>query len=121
MGMFQSVSLQGYLRPDPFDFDGVLTIGLTLDGEMRLMLFDAPEISYFPEGFNFDNFYELVEGELAVDTATMTDDLTLALTGSFSGVLAQKRGIMSEPDPTNTLEITGSFKIERATKGAEIE
>ena len=70
------------------------------------------EVLYYPNGWNFDDYYALTEGGLTLDSVVVVDDTTVAVSGTIDGVLTHQTTSTVEHNPADTLPITASFTID---------
>ena len=74
---------------------------------------DQVEITYFPNGSSYDDFYALTEGSLSLDAIDIVDDVTLRISGTFSGYMSHQSEYDIVHDPATAIEAHGEFRVER--------
>lgn len=104
--------------PDSTGPHGV-TMQFPLDpATLELLDPDQVEITYYPNGPSWDDFYALTEGGLELASVEVIDEQTLRIAGSFSGLFSQQSGFDIVHDPNATLEAHGEFVVERVVGSA---
>lgn len=74
---------------------------------------DQVEITYYPKGPSYEDFYALTDGVLTLDLVEVVDDVTLRVGGSFSGYLTHQTDFDIVHDPSTAVEAHGEFLVER--------
>lgn len=74
---------------------------------------DQVEITYYPRGSSYDDFYALTDGALTVAAVEVVDDVTLRISGSFRGAMTHQTGFDIVHDPATAMEAAGDFVVER--------
>ena len=91
-----------------------VTIQLSLDpATLELSDPDQVEVSYYPSGPSWDDYYALTEGGLTVTEVTVVDETTLRIAGSFSGYFSHQTDFDRVHDPATAVEGEGEFVVER--------
>ena len=67
-----------------------------------------------PSG-TLEPFYATETAEVTFESFEAVDEDTVTVSGTFSGTLLYKES-MAEGDPSQTLELNGSFDIDRLTR-----
>lgn len=99
--------------PEPSGTHGV-TLQFPLDpATLELLDMDEVEITYYPNGSSYDDYYALTEGELVLGPVEVVDDVTLRITGSFGGYLTHQTEWDVVHDPVTAVEVVGEFLVER--------
>jgi hypothetical protein len=117
------VTIIGQSRPSLFSFTpGAMLIDFTLTGLAGPCPCEVTSTSLFysPEGGFTSNVYDDLEATATVGSIEELEPGVYRITGTFSGVLGLKVGIMDRPDPERTVTIEGSFTVERLAEEEEM-
>lgn len=91
-----------------------VTVQLPLDpATLEVADPDQVEVSYYPSGPSWDDYYALTMGGLTITEVTVIDDITLRISGSFSGFFSHQDGFDTVHDPSTAIEAEGEFLVER--------
>lgn len=100
-------------HPDGNSIDSLL-ITFSLDPETFELGDEADiEVSWYPVGSSFEEYYALTEGTLTLDSLSVLDAHTIALSGTISGQLTRQSGFDIEHNPAEALPIEASFDVQQ--------
>lgn len=74
---------------------------------------DQVEITYYPNGPSYEDFYALTDGALTLELVEVLDDVTLRVAGSFSGYLTHQTDFDIVHDANTAIEVHAEFIVER--------
>lgn len=74
---------------------------------------DQIEVTYYPNGPSWDDFYALTEGAILLDAVDVVDDVTLRIAGSFTGTFTHQTDYDIVHNPDRALAAQGEFVVER--------
>lgn len=74
---------------------------------------DQVEITYYPNGPSYEDYYALTDGVLTLDLVEVVDDVTLRIAGSFNGYLTHQTDFDIVHDPSTAVEVLAEFLVER--------
>lgn len=74
---------------------------------------DQVEVSYYPNGPSWDDYYALTEGEVMILSVEVVDELTLRVVGTFSGLFTHQADFDVTHNPEDALQGYGEFTVER--------
>ena len=98
-------------HPDGSSFDSFL-VQFALDPEkLQLIDEDEAEISFYPRGSSWSDYYALTEGSLQLDEVVVLDGQTLRITGSFSGLFSHQTGFDITHNPADVLSVNATFEL----------
>lgn len=99
-------------HPEGDSVDSVL-VKFSLDPETLTLGEETDiEVSWYPVGSSFSDYYALTEGSLSLTSVTVVDGQTLALSGTISGLLSRQTGYDIEHNPDDTVAIEATFVID---------
>lgn len=91
-----------------------LLLQFALDPDTLELLFpDEVEVSFFPRGSSYDDYYALTYGTLELHSVEYIDANTLTISGSFSGTLTHQDDYDIVHNPDDALTIEATFIIEQ--------
>ncbi len=91
-----------------------LLLQFALDPDTLELLFpDEVEVSFFPRGSSYDDYYALTNGTLELHSVEYVDANTLTISGSFSGTLTHQDDYDIVHNPGDALTIEATFTIEQ--------
>jgi len=124
---FYTFGLSGYPGTD-VTLDDVQTMEGRL--ELSIMFFgdlptDCPctvdaSITYHSRDSITKDMYVNDKVPVTLTDFRVVDETTFAMAGNFAGTLAFEKDALSDPDPTNTLEIDGSFEATMEPAGNQL-
>lgn len=77
------------------------------------------EVSYYPDGVSYDDYYALTDGVLTLDSLEPLDASTMAITGTIRGTLTRQHDYDIVHNPDDTLQIDATFTISQV-KGSDL-
>lgn len=75
--------------------------------------FPEASVIFWSTSSMFENVYEDPEATVTITSIEPVGDGVFAVEGSFSATLVFQASLRDEPDPSDTLEVEGTFVIER--------
>lgn len=104
-----------------FTFDGSnaggphnITVQFPLDpATLELVDPDEVEVTYFPNGPSRSDYFALTAGTLTLEQVEIVDDVTLRISGAFSGVMTHQTEWDIVHDADSAIEAFGEFSVER--------
>jgi len=79
---------------------------------------DQVEISYYPNGSSYDDYYALTAGAMSLDFVEVVDDVTLRIMGTFSGFMTHQTEYDVVHDEASAIEARGDFLVDRVVGSA---
>lgn len=93
---------------------GSFMLQFALDPETLELLEEADvELKFYPRGSSYDDYYAFTEGVFELLEVTVVDDVTLAVSGTFSGALSYQTDYDVVHNPDDALAVEGSFTVAR--------
>lgn len=77
------------------------------------------QVKYLPDGTSLDGYYALTEGALEIGSVEVVDATTLAITGSFAGLLSWQEGHEVVHDPADVLSVAATFELRRVVASGD--
>lgn len=74
---------------------------------------DQVEITYYPSGPSWDDYYALTDGSLTLTSVEVVNETTLRIAGSFSGYFSHQTEYDHVHDPATAVEGEGEFVVEQ--------
>lgn len=118
---YTSITILGQTEPRVSSVtQGAFMLSLEMYGrpENCPCTFEDANLVYFAQPTMFQDFYE-GDASLTFDTYERVDDDTYRATGSFTATVAHRKDPGTRPDPGDTLEVAGTFTIERLEREPE--
>lgn len=117
IGTFYSLSLQGHVG-ESFSVEDTLDITMTLYSvpENCPCTVTEADITYWTSSSMFDDVYIAEAAEVTLESFELVDDETFAVSGSLSVTLLFQESMTADLDESQTLELSGSFDIERVSQ-----
>lgn len=69
------------------------------------------EVTYYPSGSSYDDYYALTDGSLVIESLEVLDEQTMAISGTVSGLLSHQSDYDIMHNPADTLQIEARFDI----------
>lgn len=105
----QAHSEQRFVIAGTLSISGILN---SLEGCPCVVSF--PEVMYFSTSSMFESVYDTLDAEVVVEALELAADGTYRVTGTFRALLGFVEHVMrNEADPGQTIELSGTFAIER--------
>ncbi len=96
------------------DSVGSFLVKFSLDPETLELREEADvEVTFYPPGSSYDNYYALTDGVLQLTSLEVLDSQTMAISGVISGLLSLQSGYAIEHNPDDVLSIEATFNIEQ--------
>lgn len=118
MGAITTISIQGHAE-DRFAVEGALAIELTIFGPLPTecpCAIPEAEVLYWPTSSMFESLYVTDAADVTLTLVEPLDGDAFRIEGAFSATLLFQEGMMDEPDPSETLDVAGTFVVERLRK-----
>ena len=100
-------------HPDGATVDSLLLQFALHPGTLELLTEVDVEVSYFPRGSSYDDYYALTDGTLDLHSVEFVDAQTLTITGMFSGTLTHQDDYDVVHNPDDALTIEAKFVVEQ--------
>ena len=114
-----SLALQGY-TDDSFQVEEILSVEFASLGGFPNdcpCTFAHAEVGYWTTSSMFGDVYLTDEGEVTLTSVEQLGEDTYRIEGTFRGTLTFEEDVVDDiSDPDNTLEVEGSFVIERLVR-----
>src|SRR5690606_23693115 len=79
---------------------------------------DQVEISHYPNGSSYDDYYGLTAGAMSSDVADAVDAVTLPITSTFSRFMTHQTEYDVVHDEASAIEARGDFLVDRVVGSA---